>query len=104
MKSPTRSIRPNGKRREALRSRPPLERMMRLHEKLKAGKFPNCRKLAEELEVSAKTIQRDIEFMRDRLNLPIEYDQLHFGFVYTEPSFDKNEFMVARFAITCCAV
>ena len=85
MKSPTRSIRPNGKRREALRSRPPLERMMRLHEKLKAGKFPNCRKLAEELEVSAKTIQRDIEFMRDRLNLPIQYDQLHFGFVYTEP-------------------
>ena len=24
------------------------------------------------------------------------------GFVYTEPTFDKNEFMVARFAITCC--
>jgi uncharacterized repeat protein (TIGR03943 family) len=24
------------------------------------------------------------------------------GFVYTEPSFDKNEFMVARFSITCC--
>ncbi len=23
--------------------------------------------------------------MRDRLNLPIEYDQLHFGFVYTKP-------------------
>ncbi len=46
---------------------------MRLHEKLKAGKFPNCRKLAEELEVSSKTIQPDIDFMRDRLNLPIEY-------------------------------
>jgi proteasome accessory factor B len=59
--------------------------MMRLHEKLKAGAFPNCRKLADELEVSTKTIQRDIDFMRDRLGLPIEYDQLHFGFVYTEP-------------------
>lgn len=58
---------------------------MRLHEKLKAGKFPNCRKLAKELEVSSKTIQRDIDFMRDRLNLPIEYDQLNFGFSYTEP-------------------
>lgn len=58
---------------------------MRLHEKLKAGTFPNCRKLAGELEVSSKTIQRDIDFMRDRLNLPIAYDQLHFGFVYTEP-------------------
>ncbi len=59
--------------------------MMRLHEKLKAGAFPNCRRLSEELEVSAKTVQRDIDFMRDRLSLPIEYDQLHFGFAYTRP-------------------
>jgi proteasome accessory factor B len=66
-------------------SRPPLERMLRLHERLKAGLFPNCRKMAAELEVSAKTIQRDIDFMRDRLGLPIEYDQLRFGFFYTEP-------------------
>jgi len=66
-------------------SRPPLERMMRLHDKIKAGAFPNCQKLARELEVSAKTIQRDIDFMRDRLGLPIEYDQLQFGFCYTEP-------------------
>jgi predicted DNA-binding transcriptional regulator YafY len=62
-----------------------LARMMRLHERLKAGSFPNCRKLADELEVSSKTIQRDIDFMRDRMGMPIEYDQLHFGFVYTEP-------------------
>ena len=66
-------------------SRPPLARMMQLHAQLQARKFPNCRKLAETLEVSAKTIQRDIEFMRYQLGLPIEYDQLHFGFVYTEP-------------------
>jgi proteasome accessory factor B len=59
--------------------------MLRLHERLMAGTFPNCRKLAGELEVSAKTIQRDIDFMRDRLGLPIEYDQLRFGFYYTEP-------------------
>src|SRR5437764_7957720 len=68
-----------------LYSRPPLERMMRMHQKLKAGRYPNCRKLADELEVSAKTVQRDIDFMRYRLGLPIEYDQLRFGFYYTEP-------------------
>src|SRR5438477_4211027 len=75
--SPTRST--------ALHSRPPLERMMRMHERLKAGRYPNCRKLADELEVSSKTVQRDIDFMRYRMGLPIEYDQLHFGFYYTEP-------------------
>ncbi len=71
--------------RSGLYSRPPLERMMRMHQRLKAGRYPNCRKLAEELEVSSKTVQRDIDFMRYRLGLPIEYDQLHFGFYYTEP-------------------
>lgn len=58
---------------------------MRMHERIRAGRYPNCRKLADELEVSSKTVQRDIDFMRYRLGLPIEYDQLHFGFYYTEP-------------------
>jgi len=66
-------------------ARPPLERMLRLHHELQARHFPNCRKLAENLEVSTKTIQRDIDFMRDRMGLPIEYDQLQFGFYYSEP-------------------
>jgi proteasome accessory factor B len=41
--------------------------------------------LARELEVSTKSIQRDLEFMRDRLNLPLEYDGSRFGYHYTEP-------------------
>src|SRR5438046_5226092 len=66
-------------------SRPPLERMMRLHAALKARRFPNCQRIAAELEVSAKTIQRDIDFMRYRLGLPIDYHPQEFGFYYTEP-------------------
>jgi proteasome accessory factor B len=58
--------------------------MMRLHAALKARHFPNCQKIAAELEVSAKTIQRDIDFMRDRLGLPIAYHPQEFGFHYTE--------------------
>ena len=66
-------------------SRPPLERMMRLHAALKARRFPNCQKIGAELEVSPKTIQRDIDFMRYRLGLPIDYHPREFGFYYTEP-------------------
>lgn len=33
----------------------------------------NQHSLARRLEVSAKTIQRDFEFIRDRLVLPLEY-------------------------------
>ena len=58
---------------------------MRLHAALKVKRFPNCQKIAAELEVSAKTIQRDIDFMRYRLGLPIEYHPQEFGFYYSEP-------------------
>jgi proteasome accessory factor B len=63
-------------------SRPPLERMLRIHQALQAGGFPNASKLAREAEVSTKTIHRDLEFMRDRLNLPLEFDASRNGYFY----------------------
>ncbi len=66
-------------------SRPPLARMLRIHEWLVAERYPNCRKMAQEFEVSAKTVQRDVNFMRDRMGLPIDYDKGRFGFHYTRP-------------------
>ena len=66
-----------------LHSRPPLERMLRIHQALQGGGFPNASKLAREVEVSTKTIHRDIEFMRDRLNLPIEFAPANNGYFYT---------------------
>ncbi len=64
-------------------SRPPLERMLRIHQALAAGRFPNALTLAREIEVASKTIHRDLEFMRDRLNLPLAYDHARKGFHYT---------------------
>lgn len=58
---------------------------MRLYEKLQAGSYPNCQKLADELEVSSKTIQRDFDYMRDQLELPIEYNESQFGYYFTKP-------------------
>jgi predicted DNA-binding transcriptional regulator YafY len=66
-------------------SRPPLERMMRIHQQIASGSYPNAKTLAEALEVSRKSVLRDIEFMRDRLNLPLDYDTHRFGYHYTEP-------------------
>lgn len=59
--------------------------MVRLHELMAGEKFPNCSRLAREFEVSTKTIQRDVEFMRDQLTLPIAYDKTRHGFHYTHP-------------------
>jgi proteasome accessory factor B len=58
--------------------------MLRIHQTLSTGKYPNASTLAREIEVATKTIHRDIEFMRDRLGLPVEYDSARFGYHYTE--------------------
>jgi predicted DNA-binding transcriptional regulator YafY len=63
-------------------TRPPLERMHYIHGQLAAGKYPNCSSVAKRFEVSARTIQRDIDYMRDRLLLPIDYDANHRGYFY----------------------
>lgn len=64
-------------------SRPPLERMLKIHDELRRGALVNCTRLMRDLEVSRKTIVRDIAFMRDRLDLPIEFDARINAYRYT---------------------
>lgn len=59
--------------------------MLRIHEILQDGRQTNCTKLAEQLEVSSKTIMRDLAFMRDQLDLPCEYDPQTFSWRYGYP-------------------
>ncbi len=59
--------------------------MLAIHDWLRRNALVNCTKLAKEMEVSTKTILRDIAFMRDRLDLPIEYDPLIQAYRYTHP-------------------
>src|SRR5437867_1470668 len=74
----------NSSRQRVPLSRPPLERMLRIHRAIQAGEYPNATVLAGELEVSTKSIHRDVEFMRDRLELPVEFDRARNGFHYTQ--------------------
>ena len=67
------------------RSRPPLARMLKIHEMLAHEGYPNCTTIATEFEVSYKTAQRDLDFMRDQMMLPIDYNGNHRGFYYTKP-------------------
>ena len=65
-------------------TRPPLQRMLRIHQAIQSAKYPTAVSLAGELEVSSKSIHRDLDFMRDRLQLPLEWDPSKFGYFYTE--------------------
>jgi len=69
---------------ESRKSRPPLERMLRIHRAIQEGGHPNASDLARELEVSTKSIHRDLEFMRDRLGLPLAFAPARNGYAYTQ--------------------
>ena len=58
--------------------------MLRIHQAIHSGSYPNATTLARELEVCTKSVHRDLDFMRDRLNLPIQYDGGRFGYFYAE--------------------
>ena len=61
-----------------------LERLSKIHAKIKSGCYPNTKQLAFDNEVSVPTISRDIEFLRDRFGAPICYDAAQRGYYYEE--------------------
>lgn len=63
-------------------TRRPLVRIYEIHSAILSGDYPNCSQLARRLGVQRKTIQRDISFMRDELNLPLSYDESLHGYQY----------------------
>jgi proteasome accessory factor B len=67
--------------------RPPLERFAFIDQALRSQKWPNAHKLARALEVTVRTIRRDLQFLRDRLHAPIAYDAVRHGFYYTDEHF-----------------
>lgn len=68
----------------ALKYKPQHRRLVFIDQQISAGGFPNCYRMSKEWEVSAKTIQRDIDFLRDELEAPIQYSAKRRGFFYTE--------------------
>ena len=69
---------------------------MRLHQLMQQNQLPNCPELAKEFETSTRTIKRDVDFMKCRLNLPIEYDNQRYGYYYSKPVAQFPNFAVTE--------
>ena len=65
-----------------------LERFVWFDREVRSGQYPNAAGLARHFEISNKTAQRTIDFMRDRLGAPLEYDSSRKGYVYPETGFE----------------
>ncbi len=67
-------------------TRPALERIMMIDSAVRRREWPNAGTLARELEVTRRTIQRDLAFMRRR-QAPLKFDSVRNGWHYTDPSY-----------------
>ena len=61
------------------------ERLCSIIRRIQKGAQSNNRILAEEYGVRPRTIQRDMDFLRDRWALPLEYDPNRYTWYFTEP-------------------
>ncbi|MFC4769544.1 helix-turn-helix transcriptional regulator [Effusibacillus consociatus] len=62
-------------------------RLYKIHQLLLQKCYPSRQQLAERLEVSSRTIQRDIDMLRDSLGASIEYDKSRGGYYYSRDTF-----------------
>lgn len=62
-------------------------RILQIDEMIRNGEYPNIPKLMKKFEVSRSTINRDIDFIRDRYNAPLEFDESKKGYYYSNPTF-----------------
>ena len=61
-----------------------LERIYYFHKQIKSGLFPNASDIAAEFEVSKPTARRDIEYLRERLLAPLQFNRSQNGYFYAE--------------------
>jgi len=69
---------------EMERTKTQFARLMELDRRIRAGKYPNCLTFAADWEVSQKTVQRDIDYLRDQCGAPIVYDRVEKGYYYED--------------------
>lgn len=60
------------------------------------SRYPSVKTFMEQFEVSERTIIYDIQFLKDRLNAPIQYSRSHNGYLYTDSSWRLSMFPVTK--------
>lgn len=71
----------------AFKDRPLWRRLQTIHHEIKEGRRPNTSSLAARLSVSSKTVQRDLDYLRDELRAPIEFDREANGYRYSRSDY-----------------
>ncbi len=78
-------------------------RLLKIEQAIQNLNYPNVKRLQTELEVSRRTILRDIEELKIYYNAPIEYDRIRKGYYYSDNTYFLKNMMLSEsevFAVT----
>ncbi len=73
-----------------------FERFYYFDDQVRRGKYPNTTWMIEKFEIDRRTAHRTIEFMRDRLYAPLEFNRSKNGFYYSDESFELPRFQISQ--------
>lgn len=80
------------------------ERFLWFHGQVKDRKFPNSKSLAENFEITRKTAQRNIEFMKERLKAPLLYVAESRGYRYENDAWELPAYWLSEEELTSLLV
>jgi predicted DNA-binding transcriptional regulator YafY len=61
------------------------DRIQWLHKRISENSYPRTEHLTKKFSISKRQAQRDIEYMKVKLQAPIAFSHQHKGYFYTEP-------------------
>jgi len=79
-------------------------RILSIDESIRNGVYPNSKTLAKDFEVNSRTILRDIEYMKNMYNAPIEYNAEKRGYYYSDTTFFIKSVFLSETEIFSLAV
>lgn len=87
-------------RPEIPQNRPQYHRLRRIiamvREGMASGRLPNRSDFRRELEVSPRTLARDLDFLRDEERAPIAYEPARHGYRLTDATYDLPPVNLSR--------
>lgn len=72
-----------------------LRRVYQIDSLIRSGRYPNVPELAQRLEISTRTVEKDIEYLKNYFFAPLQYSHKMRGYFYTE-----NNFVLPRIIFT----
>lgn len=71
-------------------------RLLKLEKAIQTMNYPSVAQLMNVLEVSRRTVLRDIQNLQNDFYAPIEYDRYHKGYYYTDETFFVKNVLVTE--------